>query len=360
MEDTPTTPQTSAPQAAPVAPAPVQQKAPAAPVNLTVLDGAPANSEPSAKPVETPVSWHSSLPENIRNNKTLLNVKAANEKEALVKIAEQFVHAQSLIGKAKPDPTWTTEMKRNWYQEYLGTPKDPTGYSFDKLTLPEGAPEDLLDKEGLESFRSVFHEAGLNQEQLNKLLPAYYEYASKQRAQAEQAYELQKAAEVENQYKSAMTQLKKEWGQDFDNNVGQIKNTLQQLMSDEEYDSFVRDVGPEVKNNPTFLNLMLKVANQFSLASEAGLDMRTPGSAISSLNTVESVDAELKAIRSHPVYAQVLREGGLGAIKANYMARGKEADYYEIEKTFNSLNDKIPGLTQRKVTLAEQKRQNQG
>lgn len=101
-------------------------------------------------------SFVSTLNEELRENKSLQNIKDAND------LANQFINAQKLIGQKVAEPEGGDDYY-NFYNK-LGRPESVDGYEFD-------IPEDLgIDpKEIHEKYSKAFHEAGLTKKQASIL-----------------------------------------------------------------------------------------------------------------------------------------------------------------------------------------------
>ena len=90
----------------------------------------------------------------------------------------------------------------NAVYERLGRPKSPTEY---QVEMPDGANTDFLN-----SFLPVFHEVGLNQKAVQRLVAAYTEAEQAASQAAEQAF----VQQTEQDYGA----LRKEWGLAADQN----------------------------------------------------------------------------------------------------------------------------------------------
>jgi hypothetical protein len=132
-----------------------------------------------------------------------------------------------------------------------------------------------------------------------------------------------------------------------------LSNKLLALLPEDEYKKFMEgDESDGIpRNNPWVLNMMLKVSEQFKIAQKSGLSMKSPESAMASLNTVEAVDARLNEIRNHPTYVQVVQARGIDNLAAQYRMENKHAEYMALKASWDSLNAEISPLTQKKLKL---------
>jgi hypothetical protein len=111
-----------------------------------------------------PSEFLSSLPEELRGEPSLKNVKDIND------LATQFLNAQKTIGKkyvGEPD-TDSTEELMNYYKG-IGMPETPEGYELEVT--------DDLKKIGFDDsmFKEMSHKAGLTKKQASNLLKVYSE-----------------------------------------------------------------------------------------------------------------------------------------------------------------------------------------
>jgi len=98
------------------------------------------------------------------------------------------------------------------YQKAIGVPESATAYELKPENLPEGMD---WDNELAGEWSNVFHEAGISQDQAQRISQAYSDITSKQLEQANQTLGANAEAEMAEQ----QSFMKKEWGANYDSNM---------------------------------------------------------------------------------------------------------------------------------------------
>ena len=102
----------------------------------SVLTG---SSDAPAAEAQAPADWRSGLPEDIRNDPSLADIKDVGS------MAKSYINGQKLIGKnriALPGEGATDE-EISAFHSQLGRPEKAEGYQFgERPTLPEGMEYD--------------------------------------------------------------------------------------------------------------------------------------------------------------------------------------------------------------------------
>ena len=158
-----------------------------------VLSGDPVETTP-----EVSTDWKANLSDEVRADKSLENIKDIEG------LAKSYVHAQKLVGADKiPVPNkYATDKDWDAVYEKLGRPKSSDGYKYE---LPE---DQKVDEAALKNFSSQAHKLGLLPTQAQGMVKFYNEMMGKQLADAESISTAQR--------EKAMTELKTEWGQAYD------------------------------------------------------------------------------------------------------------------------------------------------
>ena len=158
-----------------------------------VLSGDPVETTP-----EVSTDWKANLSDEVRADKSLENIKDIEG------LAKSYVHAQKLVGADKiPVPNkYATDKDWDAVYEKLGRPKTSDGYKYE---LPE---DQKVDETALKNFSSQAHKLGLLPTQAQGMVKFYNEMMGKQLADAESISTAQR--------EKAMTELKTEWGQAYD------------------------------------------------------------------------------------------------------------------------------------------------
>lgn len=203
-----------------------------------ILGGAPAQPEqtdtvvtPENTPAETPTqpaafdygkmltaegglaeNWREALPENIRNEKCLDNIKTFGT------LAQSFVHAQKAMGAkrlAVPGENSTPEEWNDFYKA-IGRPDAEGDYKHDSVELPEGI---TLDDAQVAEFRKFAFAHGMSQKTFEAAL-AFDAQRSKQ------AYDA--AVQAHNaEYNDTIGKLKQEYGSNLDSVIGQCNKAME-------------------------------------------------------------------------------------------------------------------------------------
>ena len=176
---------------------------PAVPEEKPVLSGDPVEKTPE----QIQTDWKAGLSDDLRADKSLENIKDISS------LAKSYIHAQRLVGADKiPVPNkFATEKDWDAVYEKLGRPKTADEY---KYNLSE---DQKVDTEALKNFSSQAHKLGLLPTQAQGMVNYYNEMVGKQLADAESI--------STSQREKAMTELKTEWGQAYDQKL-QKANTV--------------------------------------------------------------------------------------------------------------------------------------
>jgi len=166
----------------------------------------PDQSQPVTQE-EPKVDFKSLIPDEYKEDKALANFQDMNQ------FVKSYLHAQKMVGLDKipvPNKYATDE---DWKEVYkrLGAPEKPDQY---KYKFDEGQE---VDTEALKNFSSQAHKLGLLPTQAQGMVNYYNEMVGKQLADAESI--------STSQREKAMTELKTEWGQAYDQKL-QKANTV--------------------------------------------------------------------------------------------------------------------------------------
>ena len=256
-------------------------------MNEAVTTQAAPESQPTAAPATAPiqatevapaVSFRESLPEDLRNNPSLKNFNDIGG------LAKSYVHAQRMIGADKialpnqnsTDEDWTTVYNK------LGRPQESTGY---EITVP-----DFFEEQG---FKNAIHGAGLNQNQAQKIS----EYMNAQQTAAvEQMQQTQDQARLDLE-----TNLKKQFGKDYENRVQRVQATAKYLFgtkgeaghADNIFSNIILADGRRLGDHPDIFDMFLDLSDHIS---EDQLEGVTSESAM----TPEDAQEEINSITADP------------------------------------------------------------
>jgi len=117
------------------------------------------------------MAWKQSLPEGFRDD------PAFEQHGSMEAFMKSHNNLKSMIGKKNlmmPDETSTAEEKLAWNQ-HVGVPDSPDLYESPQIIkdMNADAVQAYFGEGGFESLYQGFHEAGLNQSQVNALMPMF-------------------------------------------------------------------------------------------------------------------------------------------------------------------------------------------
>jgi hypothetical protein len=242
---------------------------------------------PAGDATDTAGNWRESLPEEIRDHKSLDSIRDVGG------LAKGYLHAQSMVGADKvPIPgQWATSDDWNMVYDKLGRPADADGY---ELEMGEGVE---ADAGMVEWFKKTSHDVGLSGPQAQKLMAAY---------NAMQGGRTQMATDAVAQTRSnAELELKREWGQAYDQRIGYATAVLQNFDAEDMAELRMSD-GSLMGDNPAVVKLMSKVGQfiaektgEDSFAGSKGSGVMAPDEAHSKLREITSKESPYWSAR-HP------------------------------------------------------------
>jgi len=204
--------------------------------------------------------WKANLSDEIRADKSLENIKDIEG------LAKSYVHAQKLVGSDKiPVPNkFATDKDWDAVYEKLGRPADAAGYKYD---LPE---DQKIDEASLKNFSDQAHKLGLLPGQANGMVKFYNEMT---------AASLQEQDSVAVAAREASTsELKKEWGQAYDQKVSQAANLAQSVGANELLNANMAD-GTKLGDHPIMIKAFAQLAGKMgedSITQSSGPTYQTP------------------------------------------------------------------------------------
>ena len=156
-------------------------------------------------------NWKDSLPEELRNEPCLENVKN------FATLTKSYVNSQKMIGKNKialPGENATQEELDAFYTA-LGRPEKAELYKHDKVELPEGIG---LDDAAVAQFRNFAFENGISQAVFEKALA--FDVERTRQAQ------LAAIAAHNKEYDETLSKLKSQYGDDLPARIAQVDKAL--------------------------------------------------------------------------------------------------------------------------------------
>ena len=196
-------------------------------------------------------NWRENLSEDIREDKTLANLKNFND------MAKMVVDGQKTIGKKGviiPGEDASDE-EMNAFHTSMGRPEKATDYEFTKQELPEGME---FDEKMDTAFREFAHKSGYSQKQAAGASDWYNKTMI-------DAHNANNKAITENQAE-AMTSLKKIWGKDTPANMELAEKAFKTYVPDEAKQKMFGKFGDE----PILIEAFLAVGKGMSEDSNVG------------------------------------------------------------------------------------------
>ena len=198
---------------------------------------------PSAQPVQN--DWRSDIPEDIRSHKSLETIQDVGS------LAKSYVNAQSMIGAdkvVKPGKFATSDDWNSFYDK-VGRPASAEEYQLENK-LPEGQAE---NGDMVNWFKNTAHKVGLLPHQAQALLNEYNEFNGSQVTQT--------ANVTEDQIAAVEVDLKKEYGQAFDDRMAVGKGVLENFSSIpvDEFEDLTLSNGMKLGDHPAIIKTMVNI-----------------------------------------------------------------------------------------------------
>ena len=239
------------------------------------------------------------LPADLQAEKCLHNM------DNPVTLAKSFVHAQKMIGQKRltaPDGTWNDQQWNEFY-DAAGRPKTPADYKIPDYKF-QSDPNVKVDSTRLESVKTNLHAAGLNQQQVEKVLTTYFQSIDTDIATARQTAE-QKRVQAE-------TTLKGEWGDKFDTNIN-IAKAVVTKFGDTDLMSYINEQGG---NDPRLIKALHKIGTAMledksrGGAAADGLQITDQTRAVQEINRLKLDTSFQEAMRKkdHPGHAAAVQQ----------------------------------------------------
>ena len=255
-------------------------------------------TQPTATPStvsngDTPVSWKSSISEEFRNDP---NIEKFTEIDAL---AKSYINATRMIGQDKVAVPNKNSTEDQWNEVYskLGRPETADKYAFDveSETLP-------FDEGAVKSFAEQSHKLGLNNTQAQGILEFY---KNNMETSAQQA-----TVNTETAQAQAETELRAEWGKEFDNNVSKASALAKANMNPEILDLQMQD-GTRIGDHPEIIKGFAKIAGMLS-------EDKLVSTESESVNSIKDLQSEISSITNdttgpywnnkHPDHAKMVQQ----------------------------------------------------
>jgi len=214
-------------------------------------------------------------------------------------LAKSYVHAKKYIGKDKIALPNKHATKEEWDEIFtkLGRPEEA-----DKYDIQIDKEKSAIDENFLGEFKAKAHNIGLLPHQAQELVDFYNtKIASEGEALLKQ---------IETEDETAKQELKDEWGDSYDAQVGYAKYALTEFGSDKTVEA-LKTAG--VASNPELVRLLAKVGKELSGDAAPGMKEKTSGGmtpqqAMDELDNIRGNPTHPLNIEDHPGHEAALRE----------------------------------------------------
>ena len=242
---------------------------------------------------DTPVSWKSSISEEFRNDP---NIEKFTEIDAL---AKSYINATRMIGQDKVAVPNKNSTEDQWNEVYskLGRPE-----TADKYALNIESEAVAMDEGAIKSFAEQSHKLGLNNTQAQGILEFYKNNMESNMQRA--------TVDTETAQAQAETELRAEWGKDFDSNVSKASALAKANMNPEILDLQMQD-GTRIGDHPEITKGFAKIAGMLS-------EDKLVSTESESVNSMKDLQSEISAITNdttgpywndkHPDHAKMVQQ----------------------------------------------------
>ena len=255
-------------------------------------------TQPTATPTtvsggDTPASWKTSISEEFRNDP---NIEKFTEIDAL---AKSYINATRMIGQDKVAVPNKNSTEDQWNEVYskLGRPE-----SADKYALNIESEAVAMDEGAIKSFAEQSHKLGLNNTQAQGILEFYKNNMESNMQRA--------TVDTETAQAQAETELRAEWGKEFDSNVSKASALAKANMNPEILDLQMQD-GTRIGDHPEIIKGFAKIAGMLS-------EDKLVSTESESVNSMKDIQSEISAITNdttgpywnnkHPDHAKMVQQ----------------------------------------------------
>lgn len=199
-------------------------------------------------------NWFNNLPEDLRNDKTIRGQKD------ITGVMKTLVHSQKMLGSEKLVLPGKNAKPEDWNHVYdrLGRPETHEKYDLTKVpAVPQGS---LYDSNSEKAFLKHMHDAGLNNDQVAKIVGAYRQHST-------QPMTIEQKQAIVDHFNHEVTQarmeetgaeLKREYGAAYGPKLAKAAQAIRANLGNEKGDALIAKYG----NDADFVRLMVSVANR--------------------------------------------------------------------------------------------------
>ena len=257
----------------------------------TTIASTPISSTTEQPKVAT--SWKEAISEEFRSNP---NIEKFTEIDAL---AKSYINATQMIGQDKVSVPNKNSTEDQWNEVYskLGRPE-----SADKYALNIESEAVIMDEGAIKSFAEQSHKLGLNNTQAQGILEFYKNNMESNMQRA--------TVDTETAQAQAETELRAEWGKEFDNQVAKAGALAKANMNPEILDLQMQD-GTRIGDHPEIIKGFAKIAGMLS-------EDKLVSTESESVNSIKDLQSEISAITNdttgpywnnkHPDHAKMVQQ----------------------------------------------------
>jgi hypothetical protein len=270
--------------------------------------GTPANTTPTSVPQRFSQDWVATLPSDLQE----LVTKYEGDPITLLKAFRSSKEALSKRQDQYTDADWDAVASHE--ERVYGIPKDQNGYEFrfEKVSEYSKPMEALASEDFTNVFRQAAHELKLSKDQAQGIFSFMNEISSRTEAYIQN----QKKENETNAYNA----LQKEWGKDFQQNIGYAERAFKDTLPK-------MGVSPEVlEADLSTLDIKFKPEIMKVLAAIGRLSSPSPRVGYSNMS---QMDAKVQL-------DQLINDKNFMTAFANYAHK----DHAEARKTYAALHKK--------------------
>ena len=223
------------------------------------------------------------LPDDLKDSGALKDFKTAGD------LAKSYVATKEKIGSMISIPTEDAdEDTRSKFYNRIGRPETTDGYEFEPKAVEGIDGVTAVNKENVKSFKEIAHKLGLTAPQAKGMMD---------HIQAGFTEQLQEAARgMAEAADGASKELRKDWGVNYDKNLGQVDAALSQFFTE----SDAKMIKQASAQNPSLMKSLSNIGSSISetpTAREGTVNTSAPGK--------EDAKEKIKSIQSdreHPYW----------------------------------------------------------
>jgi len=202
----------------------------------------------SQEPVQETTDWRSGLPEDIAGDPSLADIKDVGS------LAKSYVHAQRMVGRDKVSipQDGANEDEWNSFYDRLGRP-EKYEINKDAVTFPENFPVQDNIENLQESLLTLYHGAGLTNDQANKVHSGLLKQLVNDFEEAQSLTDTRSS-----EWKA---QLEKDFGRAYDQQVDYAQRAAREFGGDEII-NFLEETG--LGDNPLLVKMFAKIGSQMT------------------------------------------------------------------------------------------------